>query len=422
MKSINFLLLSMLFVATAYAQKPVFKGQAPIKQVSTNSKPVQKQWKGIFSFDKEKVYFSNNFEGGRLNGIVKDNDSTYTVLITSENTPINISPWYAFKIWSKQKKQIFVNLTYGEGYKHRYYPKLSENGLQWVSLDSTNYVEYKKGDKNFGPSSLALKVQMKLEVSSDTLWVSAQELQTSKHVKKWVDDLSKKAFISNRKIGNSKERRPLTALTIGKRNRKRMLLVISRQHPPEVTGYLAMKAFVETISSDSKLAKKFRKKFTTYVVPLMNPDGVDNGHWRHNSGGIDLNRDWSLFNQPETSAVSQFIKEKENETKGNFYFGIDFHSTWDDIYYTIDKKYTSNMTGLVPEWLDNVKKKIPNYNPNIKSSDKMEPAIISRNYFYVAHGMEALVFEIGDNTPREFIKEKGRLSAIELMKLMLSKL
>jgi hypothetical protein len=416
------MIICLVFALNIYAQKPVFKGQGPVTQVATVSKPVQKQWKGVFSFETDAIYFSNNFEGGRLNGMLKDNDSTYTVLITSENTPINMSPWYAFKVWSKQKKQIYVNLTYSEGYKNRYYPKLSNNGLNWTSIDSTNYVEFENGDNNLDPKSRSSKVQMKLNVNQDTLWVSAQELQTSKHIKKWSEDLSEKPFISNRQIGKSKEGRPLTALTIGNENTNKMLIVISRQHPPEVTGYLAMKAFVETISSDLKIAKDFRKKFTTYVVPLMNPDGVDNGFWRHNVGGIDLNRDWTTFNQPETLAVSEFIKERERKTNGKFYFGIDFHSTWDDIYYTIADSYKGNMPGLVPEWLDNVKKEIPGYNPNISPSDKMEPAIISRNYFYVSHGMEALVYEIGDNTDRDFIILKGQTSAIELMRLMLSKL
>ena len=40
------------------------------------------------------------------------------------------------------------------------------------------------------------------------------------------------------------------------------------------------------------------------VYPLMNPDGVDEGHWRHNTGGIDLNRDWAHYNQPETRQVA----------------------------------------------------------------------------------------------------------------------
>ena len=175
------------------------------------------------------------------------------------------------------------------------------------------------------------------------------------------------------------------------------------------------------MASDSRLAKKFRKKFTVYVVPLMNPDGVDNGHWRHSKGGIDLNRDWSNFNQPETSAVKAFMEERLETTKGKFYFGIDFHSTWDDIYYTVDPKLKGNMPGLVPDWLAKVKELIPDYDPNIKPNDQLIPTAVSRNYFFVEHGAEALVFEVGDNTPRDFLREKARLSAIALMELMLER-
>jgi len=95
----------------------------------------------------------------------------------------------------------------------------------------------------------------------------------------------------------------MNLLEIDEANSKKALLIISRQHPPEVTGFIAMKSFIETIAGDSEQAKVFRQKFKVYNVPLMNPDGVDNGHWRHNMGGIDLNRDWQAFNQPETRAV-----------------------------------------------------------------------------------------------------------------------
>lgn len=62
------------------------------------------------------------------------------------------------------------------------------------------------------------------------------------------------------------------------------MMVIGRLHPPEVTGQFALQAFVESLCMDSETAKKFRKEYTVYVVPMMNPDGVDNGHWRHNTG------------------------------------------------------------------------------------------------------------------------------------------
>ncbi len=262
---------------------------------------------------------------------------------------------------------------------------------------------------------------MRISTGKKPLWLSAQELQNSGQVYAWMSKLARKKKLKIDDIGKSSEGRPIKMLTVGNPNAKKMILVISRQHPPEVTGYFAMQAFVERIAYKSKPSKEFRKDWVMYVVPLMNPDGVDNGHWRHNMGGIDLNRDWSAFNQPETRAIRDFLARRETESGGKFYFGIDFHSTWDDIYYPMNKDLTdTNSPGLTWNWLDAIKKSIPKYEPNIRPNDKLEPTIVSRNYFMKAHKMEAIVFEIGDNTPRDFIKEKGRVGAEELMKLLLA--
>ncbi len=415
------LLFVLLFTLTAYAQEKKYAGQPPITIVPTTSLPVQKQWKGEFTFPDSDISFSNDFIGARLNGVAKNQDGSFTVLITSENTPINMSPWYAFKVWSKSPRTIDVFLTYQQGAKHRYYPKLSTDGREWTAIDSTDYVEYEKGDADFGAGSLPVKVKLKLPVGKKALWVAGQELETSSHVKDWVNRISRKKFVTQQVIGQSTEGRDMNVVTIGKEKSKQMVMVISRQHPPEVTGYLAMRTFIETIASDSRLAKKFRRKYTVYVVPLMNPDGVDNGHWRHSKGGIDLNRDWSNFNQPETSSVRDFMNNRAADTKGKFFFGIDFHSTWDDIYYTVDPKLEGNMPGLVTDWLTAVKTALPNYEPNIKPNDQLIPTAVSRNYFFVAHGAESLVFEVGDNTPRDFLKEKAKVSANELMRLLLDR-
>ena len=120
-----------------------------------------------------------------------------------------------------------------------------------------------------------------------------------------------------------------------------------------------MKAFVETICSDNELSKRFRAEYNTYVVPLVNPDGVDNGHWRHNYGGVDLNRDWENFNQPETSAIRDFMQQKVRQASGKFYFGVDFHSTWEDIFYTINPELKGKMPGHVPKIIYAVGNELP---------------------------------------------------------------
>ena len=412
--SLLILFTSILFLS-ACNQDPKWKGQEPIVRVSTLTKPIQYQLKKTFDLGNG-IYCSNDFDGARLNGVVLTNDTLVSALITPENTPINGSPWYAFKIWSNSEKNIYLKLTYLEGVSHRYYPKLSRDGLSWNNLDSINYLPDTTSIMEGGAPS---NITMKLFVSTDTLWVAAQELITSKHMQDWTDDLATISYITKSTIGESRDGRPIPVLKIGVADDKKMIIVLSRQHPPEVTGYLAMKAFVEAIATDNELARRFRDEYNTYIIPMVNPDGVDNGHWRHNTGGIDLNRDWEDFNQKETTLVKAFLTNKLESSKGEFYFGVDFHSTFHDIFYTIDPELKGNMPGLVPDMIQAMTEDIPNFDPNIKPGGLDGPKISSTSFLFYELGAESVTFEIGDDTPRDLIKKKGEIAAIKLMELML---
>ncbi|TLP79614.1 M14 family metallopeptidase [Maribacter sp. ACAM166] len=411
----------LLTVLTACKnQKPVttgYQGQGKSAIVSTLSKPVQKQWKGVWSFDNETTFFSNNFESGRLNGISADGNDHFTALITAENTPINVSPWYAFNVWSSTPRTITIKMTYQDS-RSRYYPKISQDGENFTPLDSVNFHDINPGNGTFGISAAPEFIEIKVEVSQEPTYISAQELYGSTRVKKWIDSLSTKTFIQNYEIGKSREDRAMNLMEVSADTRKKAVMVISRQHPPEVTGFLAMKSFIETLTGDSPKAQKFRANFDLFVVPLMNPDGVDNGNWRHNMGGIDLNRDWQDFNQPETKSVRDFLIKKEAQGY-EFVFGVDFHSTWDDIYYPIDSTIIGEKGDIVFNWIENISERLPQKQTNIKPSKEIKPTMVSRNYFYVNHDMPAIVFELGDNTPRDFLKLKGKVAAEELMDLLL---
>jgi hypothetical protein len=419
----SFIILIYISFLWACNQETQWKGQASIKKVNTQTVPIQLQYKGTFDLG-DGVFISNNYNGARLNGVSRTNDTLITILITPENSPINISPWYGFKIWSESEKEIFVKLTYSENAFHRYYPKISKDGSSWEALDSLKYKLVMKTPKessqetpkeNEVPESLTMQVS----VSMDTLWISAQELITLSEVDSWMNELLSNSFVSKSKIGESREGRPISLLKIGESDDQKMIIAISRQHPPEVTGFLAMKAFVETICSDTEIASEFRKEYNVYVVPLANPDGVNNGHWRHNYGGVDLNRDWEDFNQPETSAIRDFMKEKVTQTDGIFYLGVDFHSTWQDVYYTISPEQKGNMPGLVPKLIDAVGNELPNYKPNVKPSPGTGQKITSMAFFFYEFGAESFTYEVGDNTPRDFVRKKGKVTAMKMMELMM---
>ena len=387
----------------------------------TTDKPIFLQPKRTFYFSKSKLYVSNEFEGARLNDLYLVNDSTYTAIIEPENAPTNNSAWYAFKIWSVKPQDIYINLTYKDG-THRYIPKISYDGSVWTSIDTT-LIET-------DTSKTVAKV--KLIISEDTLWFSSQELITSSIYDKWERSISTYPFVSKKTIGLSSEGKPINALRISESNNNQdYIVIIGRQHPPEVTGFFALKAFVETITDRSETAVEFRKKFNALVIPLVNPDGIDNGHWRHNFNGVDLNRDWVNFNQPEPRTVKDEIKKLVNGG-GKIKFFIDFHSTQKDVFYSMtlkslitdnysdDEKRTAEENhSLMTEWLANLQNRLPDYPVNIIDTLSKSSSPTSDRWMQREFNSPAITYEVGDETDRELIKKVAGVAVIELMKLLL---
>jgi hypothetical protein len=406
----HFWILILIFFGSCKSSAQ-WEGQGPIQIIPTESTKIQIQEKQVFQLGKG-VYFSNQFEGARLNDVLVVNDTLIRIRVNPENEPINPSPWYAFKVWSDQPVNTWIEFTYAQGGFHRYFPKISNDGSVFQNVDSTRFKAESLPGKR--PETAYLNV----DVSADTLWIAAQDFVGTKDVTVWKEELLKLDFVERIKIGESTEGRTLEVLKIGEADDSKMLMVISMQHPPEIPGYLAMKAFVKTICEDSPEARKFRSKYNLYVMPQMNPDGVANGHWRHNVGGIDLNRDWVNFNQPETRALSTFMENKVLESGGKFIFAADFHATWEDIFYTINEELEGNSPGLIPKLIKRSSKRIPGYDPNIRPTENNERSVTSNSYFFFVHGAESMTFEVGDNTPRELIRMKGEFTARELMRLL----
>ena len=418
-KIVSILLLFLTF--SGLSQTAKFEGQATssTEKVDTRNHAIIPQWRGQQTFGN--ITFDNDFNGARLNGITQDNDTLYTAIIAAENYPINPSPWYAFKVSSKTPKTIWVHLTYLNA-KHRYFPKISRDGKTWKVVDSTDCKLVKDPEaknRSFQENALSESAFVKINVDSKTTYIAAQELMTSSIVQDWSKEILKNTFVSSEIIGKSPQNRPFQCLRIGEgKSDSKIMMVIGRLHPPEVTGQFALQAFVEALCMDSETANKFRKEYTVYVVPMMNPDGVDNGHWRHNTGGIDLNRDWADFNQPETQIVRDFLRKKLANTSNKLYFGIDFHSTWDDIFYTNITEKPTHMDGLIKRWFNSLEQAIPNYKVNVRAS-KPASAAISKAFFNKEFNAESLVYEVGDNTSRAFTTLKSKTAAEKLILLAL---
>jgi len=338
--------------------------------VNTTSKSISYQAKTTYSLPSLNVFASNEFDGARLNGFEKVNDSTATVIINPENEPINHSAYYAFKVWSSTEKPFYLKFKYPAPHKHRYIPKLKKDDT-WHIIDSANV---------YREDSI---VTIKVNLSKEPLFIAAQELETYNEVKNWYTNLikGKKDYVDLNYYGKTPKGKALPVLDIGKGSPegKDVIVLLTRQHPPEVTGYYAFQHFLSTILDGSDLSKKFLKKYHVLAFPIMNPDGVDMGHWRHNSGGVDLNRDWSVYNQPEIKQTVKYITNTIKKNNSKIILGIDFHSTFKDVFYTNEIRKGTTLPNFVTDWFNALEKNIPNYKVNEAAGNSKKP--VSKGWF-----------------------------------------
>lgn len=364
------------------------------------------QKRTVYAFPQEQVYIGNKFPGARISACRRLDEGKYEIRILPENRPINFSPWYAFEIWSDQPRDVRVTLSYSDGF-HRYKPKVSTDGKHWKRLDPTQIT--------MGPfRSLA---DLRLRIGRERLRVAGQEMIGNQQFHAWLGALSKKPFVARENVGKSLGGRPIDALTVGNPTGTNAVVIISRQHPPESTGTLGLFAFVDALVGESDLARKFRERFTTLIVPCLNPDGVHEGHWRHNLNGVDLNRDWKHFVQPETRMIRDRILKMLRKTRSRVFLFIDFHSTHRDVFYTGTEDEKTFPPRFIPQWLSSLQKRFPDYHVNIVANKTT--LAVSKAWALEALGCPAVTYEFGDHTDRELISRIADGAAQEAMQLLL---
>ena len=390
-----------LRVSVAVAVLCAVLAPASAQEVATEAKPV-------FDFEEPEVAFHADFPGARLNDCTRVAEAEYEVRILPENTPINNSAWYAFQVTSASPRTITVRLTY-EGGTHRYQPKISRDGAGWTPLGPQAYTRQKtKGEAT-----------LRLDVGPEPLWVAAQELVTSKELNAWTDKIANLEFVRKGVLGRSVLGRPIYKLQTTGAEPSRCVFIIGRQHPPEVTGSFGLMEFVETLLGDTELAKRFRARFQLVVVPLVNPDGVDAGHWRHNMNGVDLNRDWDTFAQPETRALRDELDRFKPDRGPRLYLFLDFHSTHGDVFYTQPDDEKTFPEGFTRTWLDAIQARFPDYRMRQVGSHGTT-LNTSKRWVYEVFGCPSITYELGDHTDRALIRRTSRGAAEAMMRLLVA--
>ena len=150
-KPFSIFLFVFLFLSTfGQTTQPVYQGQGETREIDTSSRAIEKQEKRKFAFETDQVYFSNQFDGARLNNIERTAENSYKITILSENAPINMSRGMPFR-FGRIRKEITVKLSILNlpGTLH---PKLVKTE-KWKPLKSKFITEYEKGSADLDTQS-----------------------------------------------------------------------------------------------------------------------------------------------------------------------------------------------------------------------------------------------------------------------------
>ena len=356
--------------------------------------------------ESDVFHIDAQFEGGSFDSCVFSSNNTVSITIKPEDSKVVIpQPWYSFHITTNEPDTIDISILFPDAYA-RYWPKLSIDGETWQRAPESA-VEIADDVK-----SLALTI----DLTETGLWVSAQELITLPYYEDWIAELDGHEELRTEVIGNSIQGRPIRlARTTDK---PEVVVLLGRQHPAEVTGAFAMRHFVRTVLADTPLAREFRERFGLLIVPIINPDGVALGHWRHNAGQVDLNRDWGPFTQPETSSVARLMADVD-EAGLQPRLMLDFHSTKEgNLLYTQLPELVTDPPNFATDWLDRVHELLPDYEFKNDARD-VSGQPNTKNYFYKRYGIPAFTYELGDETDRDLIAAVTPVFAEEMMRTLL---
>lgn len=331
-----------------------------------------------------------DFDGAPPLACAVTGERAFTLLVTPEHAPpINPSPWYAFRYLADGDAPVSVTLRYLES-GHRYAPKLIAAG-NWRELEAEVSADGKTARFDLPPGAGL---------------VAAQELRGPLQARQALARWSKASGAAVFLIGSSHDGRPIHAIRLGRVDAPRLVILLGRQHPPEVTGAIAMEAFVDALAERAGDLGDVQ----VLVVPMMNPDGVVRGHWRANRGATDLNRDWGPFTQPETRSVKAWLDALPSDVRPVLM--VDFHSTRSNLFYVQgENEMDDAQRSFLAAWLGGQENALPGYPFAIEPRNANPGSGTAKNWFQAAYAIPSYTYEVADTADRAAISTAARALA-----------
>ncbi len=243
-----------------------------------------------------------------------------------EDTGSDDKQWFHFKVAGAAGKNLTFRLINTDKtnipcFWNANWPVIStDQGKTWKHINAPGVHQYSSGVFEFS-----------VEISNDEVLLAShfpygvKELESD--IKRWGED----SRVTVSELGKSLEGRPISLLTLSdlpKNSKPRKAIwLTSRQHAAESPASFALQGAIDELLLGAEASQDYLKDAIVFVVPMINPDGVEAGNYRDNALGQNLNRFWNAPTEetPEVALVTKAVDEWVSE--GNpFDLFIDFHA------------------------------------------------------------------------------------------------
>jgi len=155
---------------------------------------------------------------------------------------------------------------------------VSEDGKEWkpVALESL------PGDR----------VRLAVEMPGPILYVARVEPYRLSDLDRLLSSIRKHPLVEITPIGKTVEGRQLEIIRLGHAQARHQVFLRARAHPWESGGNWVVEGLIHRLLRNDALARKCLERYSVYILPMANKDGVARGRTRFNLEGKDLNRDW----------------------------------------------------------------------------------------------------------------------------------
>ena len=150
-----------------------------------------------------------------------------------------------------------------------------------------------------------------------------------KEINQLLEKIKQRNLFTVKRLGESIEGRDINLISFGKG--KTNILAWTQMHGDEPTATAAVSDVLNFFSSDDEfkhVRDSILSNVTIHIIPMLNPDGAEK-HQRENSINIDINRDASRAESPESKILLDAARSLKPD------FGFNLHDQ--NSYYTAGK-------------------------------------------------------------------------------------